>query len=34
MVSIWIAVTVFIVGLILGEIFKPFAKLAGLSGKN
>lgn len=34
MVSIWVAIAVFIVGLILGEIFKPFAKLASLAGKN
>ena len=34
MVSIWVAVAVFIVGLILGEVFKPFSKLSGLSGKN
>jgi len=34
MVSIWIAITVFIVGLILGEVLKPFSKLAGLAGKN
>lgn len=32
--NIWILLVAFIVGLILGEVFKPFSKLAGLSKKN
>jgi len=32
--NIWVIVISVIVGAILGEVFKPFSKLAGLSGKN